>query len=708
MYEIDSSFALRNSISKREATPFASHGQLIAAMTFLCLLILPLCMNHGQATASERNITDIWYVGSSADCDYHDLGTALQVAGGQLHPITHLEIRIAASSLTGRYSINLDDFVEGPTPLEELRIVGGYSACGGSPSQTSPRTTLDANGQCCSADHRIFTINYDADESDAERTVVLENLEMTGGFAGETEGGLTFDGGGIRIIGRPGRLGVKLINSHVFENQAVISGSGGGVYIETTGEEIVDDPGNQPPPLLFLDDDSVVTGNVAADLGGAIRCVDEYDAGAETFALYHVQTGNALIRSNSATHGGGLSLSGCRAVIRAGGPYVFDVFNQQFLYSGGVLQNSADNRGGGIHAENGAWVVLRGTPHGRWGGVPESAAWIAFNQATRGGGLYVVGEDSTVDARDTWFEGNTVATDGGSGGLGGAIYALNQADVLIDRMLLAGDDPQDCRMERPTHAGIPPRCSGLIGNEAESNGAAFYVMNGARIDVRNSFVQHNASEGDFGGLSRTGNSTGFGGIFRAHVRMVNTLISGNEAEEHLIYSGAGGSHELRYSTIAANELPGSGSLVRAFSNDSTRRSLNDVLGSILWDENARPITTGGNEGYTFIGCVIGNDDVDDQDNIAPNEYYSVIDPEFIDSDDGDFGLALTSPAINYCDDSSGDFVPPIDHDLDLHDRNQIFTGQITEPPNPSDGRIYDLGAFVVIPDEVFRDRFETE
>jgi hypothetical protein len=79
-----------------------------------------------------------------------------------------------------------------------------------------------------------------------------------------------------------------------------------------------------------------------------------------------------------------------------------------------------------------------------------------------------------------------------------------------------------------------------------------------------------------------------------------------------------------------------------------------------------------------------------------------------DDRDGAFSYASNLPAINYCYDSVSVLVPPIEHDLDMRDRDQVFPGEINDPPNPAPGRLYDLGAYVGVMDRLFRDRFESE
>lgn len=661
--------------------------------------------------AARGTLAAFYWVGSGSDCHFDNIPDAISASGGDRDPYTLITIRVAGSNYDfQRLWINFNNFFNSETwHLEELRIVGGYSSCGASAPGGS-RTTLNANGQCCENLHRVVTILGD-DDPERPRTVRLENLSLTGGFAGMTASGEPWHGGGISISGQPGRLSVQLRNSLVFDNEAEF-GSGGGIYVEATAAEDVDDPANTKP-LLALDDDTTVRDNSADTYGGGIRCVNEHDAGAEIFYTSHLQIGNALIRGNSAEHGGGISVAGCRAVIRAGGPYFYNFMTDSMIHSGGIIENWARNRGGGIHATTGARVNLLGASNAEWGGDPDSAAWVYLNSAVRGGGLYAWGENTEIRARDAWFELNEARPSGGSEGFGGGIYIGGSADFFMDRWLWTdGVQYRGCRMSREPLAGTPPRCSGIIGNHAAGRGGAVFVINRATAWINNSYILNNSSDQLNGAISHARNPSSQTGSPYATVRFQNALIAGNSGPNRGMYSGPGGLHDIRYSTIAGNELSASNaSVIRGFSNDDERPGIFSIIGSIVHDDNARPLTSSGDfGGAALVRCVMANGNIDDlnYEDGAVGYFSEVADPEFIDPDNGDYRLAQTSPAINYCDDSSFFLVPPIEHDLDLRDRDQVFPGEINDPPNPAPGRIYDLGAYVVTMDRLFRDRFESE
>ncbi|TVQ41306.1 MAG: hypothetical protein EA370_02395, partial [Wenzhouxiangella sp.] len=210
-----------------------------------------------------------------------------------------------------------------------------------------------------------------------------------------------------------------------------------------------------------------------------------------------------------------------------------------------------------------------------------------------------------------------------------------------------------------------------------------------------------------GAISHASNASSLTGSPQALVAYTNVLVAGNSGPRDGIYSGPGGLHNIRYSTIAGNELEGSGaSVIRAFSNDEERPGVLGIIGAIIHDDNATPLSSGGDVAGAFlIGCVMANGDLDSIEAQQVGYFSEVDDPEFIDPENGDYRLAETSPAINYCDDTTF-LAPTLDHGMDMRDRNQVFPGQITEPPNPAPGRIYDLGAYVAFMDRLFSDRFE--
>ncbi len=661
-----------------------------------------------QNSTAQARVSGTYWVGPGSDCTFDNIQQAIDVSGGDRDPFTQINIRVVGTTYSDeRLNINLDSFDSSPTwHLEELRIIGGYSSCGGAKPPGNPRTTLNANG--FAPFDRVFSISYQNDP-ELERIVTLEDLVITGGRVSENEGGLVFNGAGISAVGLPGKLSVQLRNTIVTDNQAVGPSAGGGIYVEASGPESVDVP-TSPLPLLWLDDDSVVRDNSSEAEGGGIRCVNTFDADAEQFFTSHIQTGNTLIRGNSALHGGGLSLQGCRATVRAGGSYFFSPTIGEKLYTGGIMDNFAINRGGGIHTVGGGLVQVHGVANDNWGGDPAVAAWIYRNSARRGGGIYAFGENTGVRVRDAWIEDNEARIQAGEAGLGGGIYVGGTADLLMERWLFSSDvDYAGCRMERAPQFGQPPRCSGLIRNHAEGRGGAIFAFNGGTVEITDSFVLSNSSDDVNGAISHAFNSD-LQPSPEAAVNFINTLIAENVGPNRGIYSGPGGFHGMRYSTIAGNELSApNASVIRAFSNDDQRPGSFAMVGTIVQDDNARPMTSGGDfAGASLLACVIASGDLDDL-NTPPGAvgFFSEIDdPEFLDPANGDYRLSQTSPAINYCDDSSFFLTPPVNRDLDQRPRDVVFPGPINDPPNPAPGRLYDLGAFVAFFDRIFSDRFE--
>lgn len=654
---------------------------------------------------SERGSAGTYWVGPESDdnCMQHDIQTSINNTAN-LEGFSEITIRVsgpASHHLGNTYSINLDNFQD----VTHLRIVGGHTACH---EGIDGVTVLDANsGTGFFVQDRLFNITYDANAGDPERIVRLENLRMQNGLVTEPEVGAPYDGGGIRVSGRQGRLSVQLRNSEVSNNAA--HGRGGGIFVESTGPEIVDDANNPPPPLLFLDDDAIVRNNAAIGdfsdtfegTGGGIHC--EYGFGTPAF-MHTLRTGNALISDNSAEHGGGLYIDGCPALIRSGGSYFF-LPTIGFVFSGGIINNTAGNRGGGVHVTGDAYVTLSGAGgNDGWGGDLNSAAWILGNTATRGGGVYVWGQDARFNGFDLIVQDNTAEESGGSGGLGGGFYVGSQAEVNLSRWVFGPDAVTGpCEMD---FDGFPPRCSRLMDNEAEDRGGAAFVFNGGHFFVRNTYFEGNRTESGFGEVIYALNNSSFGDDPFAYAELAhNNVVTGTEGDSTLMYASSGGAIDFDWSTVAGNDIADT-SVFRSFAG-SGRQSRVRTRGSIIWEEAGNVMTSGGTgQTMNIAECVISHqEDVDTA--FGSSLYFSQIDPEFQDPENSNFRLGPTSPAINYCH----DFYSPPDRDLDQNLRGQEYPDPVTTPPDSHDTGIEDIGAFVGVPaltGALFHDRFEAD
>ena len=258
-----------------------------------------------------------------------------------------------------------------------------------------------------------------------------------------------------------------------------------------------------------------------------------------------------------------------------------------------------------------------------------------------------------------------------------------------------------CR-EAPLRQGynVIGRCSRIRGNHAQNTGGGIFAWNGTSLTLNDHYITGNSSDGANGSFLHARSSTAFDPGSPTEVAIRNALISENSGGT-VLYVGTGSSVEVAWSTIAGNEVPGGNSLLRAFSSDASFENRLDVRQSIVWNDLGSQLATQGGGGDTQIQafCVIGFQEEQDS-GIDTATYYSQIYPEFLDPEAGNFNLSINSPAINYCRGSNSP-----DVDLSRFERGHVFEGDTIEPPNPDSIRIYDIGAFVVRGDQLFRDRF---
>ncbi len=562
----------------------------------------------------------------------------------------------------------------------EPSIHGGIPGChldGGGVTYT----TLDAGGN-----GRHFMMEYQAGESDPPRQIEIRNFRLQGGNA--DGGGFGSMGGAILLMGRPGRLSLRLVNTRVSGNQAGISG--GGILVMTNGDPIVDTPGEEIEPLLFIDDHSQLVDNEADERGGAIACINPWSiVGGVTF-----RTGASLISGNSAQRGGGLSSMGCSATIRAGGP------TDDGVPTAGIVGNHADY-GGGIHADSGAVVVVSAAADAVYGGDPDNAAIIRDNEAVHGAGIYAQDDDTLVFLLQAVIADNTVLADDGDGGHGGGILATLGSGVAF--LELPGEGPCRDGWSQGSLVHEPP-CNRMDGNHAEGSGGAAAARNGAAIALNNVYLTGNTASGAPGGsVARAYNDEAYGDLPEARVTLSNALLAGNSGADHVLLAESGGQVRVGWSTLSHNTFTPIGGSVLHARADAGRLATVSVAGSIVWGTQTWGLASTSGAGSTSVSahCVIGYMDAASS-GLSPVNYYSHVDPEFRDTAAGDFHLQSGSPAINYCD----EYNDPPEWDLDYRSRGQSHGHPPSPAPGAQPGGTYDLGAFVAFVDELFSDRFE--
>lgn len=333
---------------------------------------------------------------------------------------------------------------------------------------------------------------------------------------------------------------------------------------------------------------------------------------------------------------------------------------------------------------------------------------IFGNTAARGGGIYLVGEGSTVSALNAVVSGNSADisdSDPGSTGRGGGVYVTDGADFNFPL-----SEGITARCSPPTAEGglaREPPCNRIRDNSAEERGGGLYVANAGLASLSNAYIEGNsAGSFDSGSAMIAANDTDFAGTDRATINLVNSLVSDHEQGFRVIYAGSRGNINIEWSTLADNNYPAGGALMRSFAPDGFASRIN-LIGSVVWPDphaGGTMLTRGGaGQTQVYVDCVIGFD----SEAALPGgggAFYSQIDPEFADVNEQNYRPGLTSPAIDYC----SDFPGPPSFDMDMVSRGLPHTlGPTTPAPDPEPGGTFDLGAWAgQRADELFSDRFE--
>ncbi|MBZ0114438.1 MAG: right-handed parallel beta-helix repeat-containing protein [Thermoanaerobaculia bacterium] len=281
-------------------------------------------------------------------------------------------------------------------------------------------------------------------------------------------------------------------------NMAVHSSEGTALAVSTAGTEVVlwnsilsdSQRGGsvQSGAYLEIDPDSVVTNNNNdSPFGGGLYCTG---AGTQLDVA-------GVVENNSASWGAGIHASdGCNLN----------------LFSATIQFNVASANGGGVYVDDGAHLSDSSQPVGN----------IRDNSATRGGGIYASGADTTVDV-------DFINIDDNQADFGGGIYASTAAQVTLRGAV-------NVRENTATNegGGVAAYGSSVIllrdGFYAQfnnaTNGGGFYLASGSHLsgaadgNVGIAIADNQATRG--GGLYLTGAST--------EAVLYNYTVLANEAQ----------------------------------------------------------------------------------------------------------------------------------------------------------------------------------
>jgi len=498
-------------------------------------------------------------------------------------PFGNIEIRIARNK-TYFENIIIDN--------ETLSLVGGYSNCtqasqGGNPGNN--QSLIDGNNL-----ESVIRI----EGTTQRRTVLLKNLRLLHG---------TNVGPGGGLVSYLSDVALSLDNVDVRNNTAHY---GAGIAIIQ---------GNTDMVLK----NSLIIGNVAAGYGGGIYC----SGGTFVTDSTVVIIGDTGIVSNFANGPSGDDLSGNGS---GGGIYLENNCTTT-IYSGsetnglvGISGNQANHHGGGIYADHSS-ITLYGHQNCNNAiclGDNDNPVSIRNNtSARRGSAVYTV--NSTLNMYASLIEGNT-----GTSGIYIAFSALN-----IGRL------EKNCWSNE--------KCNYIINNSSEAIGG-FQIH---AVDISSVYFEDNNSLFDVSLFSTTQRVP-----FRVEGCMMNN--NGSNTTQYLIDFTGSIDAEFIHNTIANNTVTSSifNSDYNPFNSNSPFISIhssivyNPAMNFLSYDVT--------DDGFldVLISAVITNETntisatngvINDALNIAGGTMISSVAPRFKDSANGDFHLALNSPAIDY-------------------------------------------------------------
>ncbi len=431
--------------------------------------------------------------------------------------------------------------------------------------------------------------------------VTLENLNITNGDTGA-------EGGGIRFAPGPGTGDLTLTNVLIHQNTATY---GGGLWVGLDAQ---------------VNGTSVqIYDNTATTYGGGIRL---YGGRAEFV------TSN--IDDNTAPAGGGVYATqqdGHSPILNL--PMTADITDNQAL--------TGDGLGGGVYMRQGTVSLSK-------------ASDLYSNDATVGGGAYLVTATLTLEGSDVEINYNTATGSGGgvyaqgssvnldddaelafndAGGYGGGAY-LDDSTLRSDKASINHNEAQGYGggvyathdsifdMDLGTYTCLGPRCSRLYNNIASTgHGGGVYLSN-SRGWLDNTFVENNS--GNLGGGVYAYDST---------LTVRNSLFTRNHATSGFgygvrLYSGSSMSGSGNTFAYNASGGAGNGRAIDLGSSDLT------LSCSIVWGHAVSINPAGEDVTYSDVqGGYAGTGNLD-------------VNPQFVAPGSGDFHLQLTSPAIDRC------------------------------------------------------------
>jgi len=449
---------------------------------------------------------------------------------------------------------------------------------------------------------------------------------------------------------------VSISNFEIFGGEDISFAGVGGISVQGNSSVILNNidihnnRGDLGGGILIFGSDaqlemnhSSIRNNIAETAGGGIYC--------ESNSEVLIQNDSVIKNNNSLDDGGGIfAISNCQITISTG-----DTLDPEFT-SLGIIDNTAIKFGGGIYAASDSNINLNGTIN-----HPASVSnnqTLSSSLSASGGGIYASGLGTIVRGTNARIDDNF------SPKYGAGVAIDDHAVFIMDRTNEPCWDNDKCSS-----------ISNNYTNDNNSGAAAGGFNNAAFVEINRTVISGNRS--NYASVFTIGSAS--------TVSMEGNLIVNNtsnsqpfSAELFSLFGQVnnGGTLNFLYNTVSDNNTDNT---FKLFGQDSDQNL--KVLHSII-NGTGDILTTTGNMNHNILwGCLI----VHENQSLLGSVFQSLIlNPSFLDIQNGDYHLSSNSPAIDFCDDS---ITPASNNDLNnqprgIDDKNsQNFLGT------------YDLGAY---------------
>jgi hypothetical protein len=568
------------------------------------LLLCAVLSGHISAQSST------YLVGSDGACDYGTIQEAINGAASHAGPDS---IHIANNLTYTQQALTIGG--------QDLIIIGGFASC----SSATPAgiTTINGAGGAAAPVFRISGAGVRD----------FSNLTIRGGDSTGTNygGGIQFSGSGDVI----------LRNVSVSNNTSAF---GGGIYFNGSGGLAI----------LTIETNTVILNNTAQNSGGGILI----NGNARLFMLKDRTT----IQGNTAVNGDG-------GGIFVGSPAIADIGSPGYINIAAISGNSAV-RGGGIAARAGsgtyedADIRIFGTDALR-------PTRLSNNRASQSGGAIWLKPMNTVTCAGPCASAsaclNSVYLDGNRAPEGAAIHNDSDDSILAFEVGSFTTINFGCSSTFPEPIGtlgyVPCTpgvggCNVVENNVAETSagvqtsGAIFTLNQDGAMQFTNLTIGNNRG----GNLLRTVNASD------GNVALRKSLIAANSLSSDIFRITLSDGHndpafELTDSTVANNVVGGATHLLRF---DNSPQVV--IRNNIIWQPGKLTMLYPGGPPSTLSSSDIRYNVVSDASTLTPDLQS---DPKFNDPSVNDYGLRISSPALDFSPAVAGD-----DRGLDGRPRDQ--------------------------------------